>query len=167
VRREIKNLADLAPALKRLHTFPEAMRKEVHRTMQASVSLLESEVTERTPVGATEELRNSIYGEVRDSVYGTEVTGIVGAPVVYALPVEMGTKPHWPPKGALTSWVRRKLQIVGDDHVASVEFRIRAKIAARGTKGAHMFRKGWLASRDRIGRLWQKLANEAIRRHFS
>lgn len=35
------------------------------------------------------------------------VQGVVGSNVVYALPMEMGARPHWPPVNALEPWARR------------------------------------------------------------
>jgi hypothetical protein len=33
------------------------------------------------------------------------VIGVVGSPLAYALPVEIGTRPHFPPVAAILDWV--------------------------------------------------------------
>ncbi len=164
IAREIHNLSDLEPTLRRLRTFPREMLKEATKAMQISVNEFEGAVVERTPVGATEILRGSIFGEAVN-VTGEEVVGHVGSPEIYALPVEEGTKPHWPPRGALLQWVERVLGIAGAQ-AERVEFLVRRAISRRGTKGAHMFREGWKASEDRIRRVWRRLGFELIRKHF-
>lgn len=41
------------------------------------------------------------------SVIGETIQGIVGSDVSYAPYVELGTRPHWPPRAALEVWARR------------------------------------------------------------
>lgn len=78
----------------------------------------------------TGRLRASIMPEVR--TMSNEVIGVVGSNVHYAPYMELGTRPHWPPSGALAVWARR--------HGVS-EFVIRRAIAVRGTK-ARRFLQG-------------------------
>ncbi|HWR17122.1 MAG TPA: hypothetical protein VN577_19995 [Terriglobales bacterium] len=59
----------------------------------------------------------------------------------YVLPVETGTRPHFPPITPLMLWVKQKFG-VGDEQAArSIAFAVAQKIAKRGTKGAFMFQK--------------------------
>jgi HK97 gp10 family phage protein len=53
----------------------------------------------------TGRLRASITPEVVKEAEG--IAGIVGSNVVYGPYVETGTRPHWPPPGALDVWARR------------------------------------------------------------
>lgn len=166
-RTTVTRWKDLDPAIRRMKGFPKAFQKEAKKAMDESVALFKAEVEERTPVGATEKLSEAIYGEVT-SVPFVEVTGTVGAnPDIapYAPFVEEDTVPHWPPKGALTAWVEKVLGVTGDA-VARVEFLVRRKISIKGTKGQHMFRRGWNASRKRVQAIWVKMANRIPRKHF-
>lgn len=69
------------------------------------------------------QLRQSITTFVGYVVDG--VAGYVGTNKTYAPHVEFGTRPHWPPEGALAVWAQR--------HGVS-EYGIRAAIARRGTR---------------------------------
>ena len=71
----------------------------------------------------TGRLRASITPEVRQQ--SNVIQGVVGSNVAYAPCVETGTRPHWPPPGALAVWARR--------HGMS-EALIRFIIGTRGTK---------------------------------
>lgn len=51
---------------------------------------------------------------------------VVGSSLKYAIFVHEGTRPHWPPKGALAGWARR--------HGMASEFPVRRAIARRGTR---------------------------------
>ena len=98
----------------------------------------EREVKDRTPVGATGLLRNSIQSEVHGA-RTTQVRGVVASPLAYAIPVERGSRPHWAPIAPLKLWARRKL---GDERAA---YAVRWAIARRGTKGHHMFQRAYEA----------------------
>ena len=71
----------------------------------------------------TGRLRSSINSEVRRE--GHETVGAVGSNVKYAVFVEKGTRPHWPPPGALATWARR--------HGFTSEYLVRRSIGTFGT----------------------------------
>lgn len=71
----------------------------------------------------TGRLRASITPAIR--LDGDSVIGVVGSNVEYAAAVEVGTKPHWPPRAALETWAKR--------HGIPV-FLVQRKIARVGTK---------------------------------
>ena len=71
----------------------------------------------------TGRLRASITPEIRP--HGNTVEGVVGSNVSYSAFVELGTRPHWVPWGALAAWASR--------HGIS-EYAVRLAIARRGTK---------------------------------
>ena len=54
---------------------------------------------------------------------------IVEARARYSAAVEFGTRPHWPPRGALQPWARRH----GFPSGAVGDFLVRRKIAREGT----------------------------------
>lgn len=121
---------------KYLKQAPRITQEEIERSMLEALLLLEREIKDATPVGAHGLLRGSYTHALRGAARG-EVVGEVGSPLNYALPVELGTKPHFPPVAALRDWVEKKLG-VDPARSASVAFLVARKIAKRGTKGAKM-----------------------------
>lgn len=132
---------------------PTIIPTELTTAMHTAVLVLQREVQDRTPVGATGILRGSIASEVRGTP--VQIRGAVATPQAYALPVEEGSRPHWAPIGPLLLWARRKL---GDERAA---YRVRWAIRLRGTKPVGMFAKGLEASRGRIDTVF-RLAGEQI-----
>jgi hypothetical protein len=102
-----------------------------------AVNALQAAVVPATPVGANAFLRNAWGTDVRVGGTDVDVLGRVFNPMGYALPVERGARPHFPPVDALMAWVRRKLQ-VPEKLVRSVAFLVARKISRRGTSGAAM-----------------------------
>ena len=149
----IKDTNDIQPMLKKMDQFGRRVQAHFQRAMWESVLTLEAEVKERTPVGVgdspTGHIRASIAGDVvsRDNL----IRGIVGTPAEYALPLEEGTRPHFPPPSALISWVHFKLG-VSDAEARGVAFLVARSISRKGTMGIWMFRGGWQAARPRIKR---------------
>ena len=119
---------------------PEICREELGAAMSEADLLLEHELKD-----SPEMRRATAHGQLRGSVFGiervsdTQVIGIVGTPVNYAVPVELGTKPHFPPIEPLVDWVRQKLDIADEKQARGVAFLIARKISRRGTQGAFMF----------------------------
>lgn len=72
--------------------------------MRQASMLVSNEAKRLVPVD-TGYLRASITPEVRTEQ--NELIGAIGSNVLYAPYVETGTRPHWPPKGALAVWARR------------------------------------------------------------
>lgn len=122
-----------------LRQAPRIAREEMAIGLEEALSLLEREIKENMPVGAHGLLRGSVFHEMRGDPRG--VAGIVGSPQQYALPVELGTKPHFPPLAPLQDWVERKLG-VDKSESKQVAFLIARKISRKGTKGQHPFEKG-------------------------
>jgi hypothetical protein len=97
-------------------------------------------VKEHTPVGATGFLSGGVFAELHQPAPNLMEIVSVHAPAdVYSMPVEEGTKPHFPPTSGLVLWVKQKLHIGDEKAALSVAFAIAKTIAKRGTKGAHMF----------------------------
>lgn len=122
---------------------PREIGDQVHRTVTGIALDAEGGVIQNTPVGATGHLRQSITHDISGSgiaivgrVYSTDV------PIKVAS-VEEGRAPgRMPPMAPIELWVRRKLG--GDRNVA---FLVARAIGRRGTKGAHMFQKGYGVAR--------------------
>jgi hypothetical protein len=100
---DLEGFDKLAEALRRA---PEIVAQELNAFVHASVSLMVTEVQERTPVNKNPNaethgnLRKSITGQVLLGVTPagqlgvSTVQGVVGTVTPYAIPVELGTKPH-------------------------------------------------------------------------
>lgn len=119
---------------------PEVVAEELTRTTLEAELLLQREVQELTPVGVggAGGLKGSILAQLPQAL-PDGVIGVVGTSAAHAVPVELGTKPHFPPVAPLEDWVKAKLGVEPKD-ARRVAFLIARKIAARGTKGAFMFR---------------------------
>ena len=102
--------------------------------------LADAEVTRRTPVD-----RGQLRGAWQPSVdrQGRTWRAVVTNPLVYAGPVDMGQRPHWPPIAPLEAWGRRVLGKRGLGYVLA------RKIARHGTKPVHMVKHGLEAVRGR------------------
>jgi hypothetical protein len=128
-----------------------AMRRRPQETRQAlkgallrSTLYLEGQTAQRVPVD-TARSRNAITSRIIDTPQ--RLAGIVeAAPLVHMPALEFGRRPgRMPPPQALEGWVRRKMGVSGRD-VRRVAFLVARRIGRRGTKGAHMFERGFKAS---------------------
>lgn len=132
-----------------LEGVQELVQKYPAASMAARVSkvtevlmLLERAVKQKTPFGAGPiHLRDTIHGKVRTS--GQKVSGVLGTPLEHGLPVEEGTRPHFPPIEPIQFWVQNKLHIAGEKESRTVAFLIARAISRRGTKGHKMFQSGF------------------------
>ena len=91
--------------------------------------LADAEVTQRTPVD-----RGQLRGAWQPTAVklGQSYRAMVVNPVTYAIPVNDGQKPHWPPSAPLKGWAQR---VLGD---ARLWFVVARKISKEGTKPVHM-----------------------------
>lgn len=159
---EPKITADLKNLKKLTKQYPEVSKDVRISKLTEAVLLLEREVKLKTPEGAGPiHLRDSIHSKVRLS--GQSVRGILGTPLAHAEPVEFGTRPHFPPTGPIQHWVERKLGISGKE-AESAAFLIARAISRRGTKGAHMFEKGFEENQDRVLSILGRIPEEIINR---
>jgi hypothetical protein len=120
---------------------PEIARDEVLSAIKEIDQELIRELMELNSVtpSANGTLRRSMRNEESVGEFG--VVGLVGSSLSYAEPVELGTRPHFPPVEALEDWVRVKIGLTDDKEVRSRAFHIARKISRVGTKGAFMFKK--------------------------
>ena len=90
----------------------------------------------------TGRLRASITPDVQ--LEADAVLGVVGSNVLYAPYMELGTRPHWPPRGALAVWAERH---------GIPEFLVMRAIAMRGTKAYKFLQGAFEQNKDRIERI--------------
>lgn len=146
-----------------IRKYPEISRDVREAKILEALALLESAVKKGTPYGAGPiHLRDTVHGKVR--VRGQKVTGILGTPMEHGMPVEMGTKPHFPPIGPLEFWVEKKLGIEDEKQARSVAYAIAWKIKRKGTEGKEMFKGGLDENEHRVMSILQDIGPEIVRR---
>jgi hypothetical protein len=138
-------------ALEAMEHFPELLAAEVFTAMLEAGLLLEREAKAIAPVGVfgAAGYRGSIAA-IDPYMDGDTLTGGLGTSCPYAAPVELGTRPHFPPVQPLADWVRAKLGETDPGVARSIAFCIARKIAAKGTEGQHVFKRALEASEVRI-----------------
>lgn len=136
-----------------------ATRATIYPAMTEATLLLEREVKQRTPVGATQAARGSIQSAT-ELMRGRrlEVRGQVSSALKYIVPLEKGSRPHWAPIGPLKLWARR---VLGQEGLA---WAVRAAIARRGTKPAKMFKDGLAACKPKLERILREGVEAWVRR---
>lgn len=151
------NLAGLRALVQK---YPEASRKaQVSRLTEALV-LLEHEIQKATPVGAGPiHARDTIFHQVQ---MGEPMRGLVSTPAVYGLPLELGTKPHFPPIAPLQHWVERVLG-VDEKHSKGVAFLVARAISRRGTEGAEMFGKSLAKRRAQVMAILRRIPADIVK----
>jgi hypothetical protein len=138
----------------------ESERARLSRVTEAAL-LLEKLVTEAAPVGAGPiHFRDTIFSKA--ALRGTSAWGVVSSPAKYAIPIELGTRPHFPPVAAIQHWVERKLGHSGRD-ATSVAFLIARAISRRGTPAQHPFQKGFDAGRSRAESILARITDDIAR----
>lgn len=137
VRLDMHELAQLAQAWQRA---PAIVAEEMEAAIQLSTGMLHSEIVDTTPVGASGGSGAGLGGSISYQVTASlaEVTGLVQTANPYAVAVEMGTKPHFPPVEPIRDWVEARLGVAEKDS-RNVAYLIARKISRVGTQGAHMF----------------------------
>lgn len=108
---------------------PEFVGHELTVWMTAQGLYLQGEIQKRTPKD-TGLLQKSIIAHV-EYIGRLGVTSIIGTPLNYALPVEMGSKPHdiLPKNGKALHFMMRGIPVFAK------------KVHHPGSKGAFMFKK--------------------------
>lgn len=64
----------------------------------------------------------------------------VGSDLIYARPLEFGSRPHYVPFEPLYAWVKKKLKIEDDNEARRVTVAIQDHIAQHGTKATRFMR---------------------------
>lgn len=161
---EISGAQEVAIAFRQA---PDVVEKVGMRALIKATALLEREIKERTPFGVSGLLRQSISAHEPYRSGFDNMIGVVATPLNYAVPVELGSKPHYPPIEPIKEWVVKKLGI-SFEQAESVARTIAFKIKAHGTKGAFMFAKGFEANKAQVqqilGQVPQQIAEEIKRK---
>ena len=134
---EVRGLLEVQKNLTRI--AEELSGAPMVQAMQEAALYVTADARRLAPVD-TGRLRASIIPDVR--MMSNEVVGVVGSNVIYAPYMEFGTRPHWAPPGALSTWARR--------HGGMSEFVIRRAIAMRGLKPRRYLQGGFEANKTRI-----------------
>ena len=140
-----------------LKEFPEATMRGARRGMRRAVIRVQRSARDNAPVD-TGRLRQSIAYAVR--TVGDSIRGIIGSAVKYAPFVEFGTRPHWPPLGALQPWARRH----GFPAGASGAFLVARKIAQFGTPATRFLRNALEDNKREVERDLTREINKEIER---
>ena len=141
---------------------PEIVLDELETAMGSAVAYLLRETQEATPT-ASGVLRRSFIGGVDVVAALDAVFGTVGSSLPYALPVELGTKPHYPPLEPLIDWVELKLGLTGPE-AETAALGIQRKIGRVGTPGYGMARFALLDGRDTIVAEFEQAAERIVAR---
>lgn len=124
----------LEEAVKTFQNADKIIQQEFKTAMSKSTIKVASAAKKGAPVGVSGELRASITSKVTP-IGARDVEGRVGSPLPYAVYVEMGTRPHYPPLEPLVLWVQRKLSPSNDWQAVMIARAIQLKIGRVGTKG--------------------------------
>ena len=127
---------------------PELVVREMTAAVTEADNLLLREVKDKMPIGGQGFLRQSVFNEERVSETG--VLGMVATPLRYAEPVELGTKPPFPPLQPLVDWVLHSPvgqstfrgaggKALTEKTARGVAFLIARKISRSGTKAQRPF----------------------------
>jgi len=146
---------------KLLQRVPDITRKEMKIATTQATLLIERETKELTPQGvggAASGLVASITAKPVNS-FSSNVIGVVSTSSPYAIPVELGTKPHVPPLTPLMDWAKVKLG-VSDEDIFGVALAIQRKIASRGTLAVGMFHRAFNENKKQI----ESFFNQAVER---
>src|SRR4030042_799394 len=137
----VKIKVDLTGLEGLIKRYPEASEQARRSRLTEALIRREAAIKRLTPEGAGPiHIRDTIFSHV--GIRGESVWGMIGTPAIYGESLEYGTKPHFPPVAPIRFWVERKLGLMGKE-AQSAAFCIARAISKRGTKGAHMFEKGF------------------------
>lgn len=125
---------------------PAVVMDELETAMSSSLAYLYREAVERTPTAAG--VLRRAYQTEQFSAFSA-VFGTLRNTLPYAMPVEMGTRPHFPPVAAIQAWVEVKLGLAGEE-AESAAWAIARKISRFGTPGFGMVRYALQDGRETI-----------------
>lgn len=140
---------------KYLKQAPQIVLEEIATSMTEALLLLMREIKEIIPVGAHGLLRGSVTHSIVTRIRGVEMAGKVFSPLNYAVPVELGTKPHFPPLAPLRDWAEKKLG-VSKSESRGVAFLIARKIAAKGTPAQRPFETGATKNAQQVNAIFER-----------
>jgi len=148
-------------AVKLMAQAPEIVLSEIATAVTEGSLLLEREAKERTPTSGVGTLRDSI-GALPVTLNMQAVSGGIATSLAYAVPVELGSKPHWAPIAPLIDWVMRRFGKSYED-AQPIARGVQLKIAKKGTEGHFMFRD----ASEAIKAQYYRMLNQALERAAS
>lgn len=83
---------------------------------------------------------------------------------LYAIAVETGTRPHFPPTAALLPWVMKKHPGIEEPEAKSLAFLVGRKISKVGTKGVFFFERTRAAHEGDAAATYEEFLDAAIAR---
>lgn len=158
---------------------PDMVQEEIKRYLKWAVTHMKAEVQDRTPTGEGH-LRRSIIGQTEVSVSG--MLGVVGSPLEYATPVELGTRPHPVSEEgimAITKWVMHKIplgqavSLKTGRPLKNADVNARAKrianaiawkIQREGSEGHFMFERALNANWYTLSQRWEETVERIVYR---
>lgn len=130
------DMSDVRATAELWRRAPEIMGEEMYRSVVEADKYIQGELQQNLPRGAAglggaAGLAGSVATE--EQRMADNVVGAVFSPLEYAVYVETGTRPHFPPIEPLEDWVQQKLGIEDERERRSVAFLIARKISVKGT----------------------------------
>lgn len=156
------DLVNLRELQAQLRGSPKIVVEELERATIEADQLIEREVKERVPRGAHGLLAQSVFSE--EQVTENGALGVVGTPMNYAIAVELGTRPHFPPIEPLIDWVKAKLGIQEEKAARGAAFAIAKKISVRGTVGQFPFQLASIATEEGVRAIFDQATDRIIAR---
>jgi len=110
-----------------------------------------------------------VGGIAFERIRGVDIAGVrifAGPPGDrYADPVEAGSRPHFPPPGALLSWVKRTFGASSEKQALSIAFAIARKIAKRGVKPFLMFDRVFRVLEHELGGIFERAIGASLQKN--
>jgi hypothetical protein len=156
-RAEVRGLVEAQRNIEA--TMAQLHGPEMAQAMRDCTLMVQRDAKLLVPVD-TGRLRASITPEVR--MDGNEVMGVVGSNVKYAPYIETGTRPHWPPMGAIWEWVEHKGRGRANVHLSVL--RVMRAIAKRGTKAYRYLQGAFEKNEGQIKRRIDGAVGRIVRR---
>lgn len=142
---------------------PAVVLDELDKAVTESSEMLLREVKETLfDSQASGDLRRSVTYVKKIS--DTGVIGLVGTPLNYILPVELGSKPHYIGAAgidSLTDWAKSKFGISSEKEARGVAFAVARKIAMRGTAAQRPFGRAFQENEAQVHGIFDR-ATERI-----
>jgi hypothetical protein len=168
---------DATAAIKGFQSMGPSVRSALVLAMEDAAQELWRDVLELTPSSGAGTLKQSI--QVQPVELGVDYVQVgIGTALAYALPVELGSRPHMPPYEPIRKWVQERKLVERDNQelagprkgkakIASYEKKldrkvqaIRFKIFRKGTPARKMFT---LAFEAKSASIAQRITNAVAR----
>ena len=151
LRLDVENAVQITAAFAQA---PEIVMEELDSAMRSIMLYLRGQTQDRTPTDQGT-LREAFIEEVMPEPQFDRVVGTLTNALPYALPVELGTKPHFPPLAPLKDWAARHIEYFSDGSgdapdVEAIARGIQRKIGRQGSPGYGMARFALLDGRETI-----------------